>query len=452
MYPLTYYSFATAQTLSIFKQLLRFERLPLGIQHQEQRKQISRLLMHAWQHSHFWRDRLSGSGFNPNNHHNFEISEIPILTRANLQSNFEQLRARSPELINTEIATVSTSGSTGEPVRVEKSIFFQGPLENALALIDLRWHKRDPAKSIAFIGFGAKDKSLTSWGGIYHELGWNGPYKIRAIENRNTQEHLDWLIKTQPDYLKASPFLVEELAKLAMDNAMRLKINQVISMSERVSPVQRRLAFEVFGAKIIDRYSCEETGMMALQCPLHDHLHVLSAGSHLEIVNEFGRQCRIGEIGTVLVTNLYSYAMPIIRYDLGDLAEWGSPCDCGITLPVIKRLWGRKRHKAVGAGGYTFPMGFLGDELGKITNIKSFRIKQYLDNVLELEVVLAKTLSHEEKKVISDIFTRNGFSGVDLFMCVVDQIVWPSNRKREEFERIYSAYKPGNQGIVMRLE
>jgi phenylacetate-CoA ligase len=41
---------------------------------------------------------------------------------------------------------------------------------------------------------------------------------------------------------------------------------------------------------------------------------------------------------------MQSYAMPLIRYEIGDMAEWGPPCDCGITLPVLKRIWGRTSH------------------------------------------------------------------------------------------------------------
>jgi phenylacetate-CoA ligase len=67
------------------------------------------------------------------------------------------------------------------------------------------------------------------------------------------------------------------------------------------------------GSKIIDRYSCEETGYIALQCPRHNHLHVISPVTILEIIDESGNPCPPGKPGRVLVTGMQSFAMPLIR-------------------------------------------------------------------------------------------------------------------------------------------
>ena len=92
-----------------------------------------------------------------------------------------------------------------------------------------------------------------------------------------------------------------------------------------------------------DNYTSREVGYMALQCPEHDHYHVQSEGVYLEILDESGRQCRAGEVGRVVVTPLHNFAMPLIRYDVGDYAEVGEPCPCGRGLPVLTRILGRQQ-------------------------------------------------------------------------------------------------------------
>jgi phenylacetate-coenzyme A ligase PaaK-like adenylate-forming protein len=63
----------------------------------------------------------------------------------------------------------------------------------------------------------------------------------------------------------------------------------------------------------------------------------------LEIVDDAGRACAPGRAGRVVVTSLHNFATPLIRYELGDLAEFGAPCACGRSLPVISRVLGRSR-------------------------------------------------------------------------------------------------------------
>src|SRR5690606_19383274 len=111
--------------------------------------------------------------------------------------------------------------------------------------------------------------------------------------------------------------------------------------------------------------------------------------------------CPPGQVGRVLVTALHSFAMPLIRYDIGDLASWGEPCGCGITLPVIEKLWGRTRHQVRLPDGGSLPMAFIGDELGLINAIREFRIYQYADNSLEIQVAVNSTLSEDDEAAVT---------------------------------------------------
>jgi phenylacetate-CoA ligase len=74
---------------------------------------------------------------------------------------------------------------------------------------------------------------------------------------------------------------------------------------------------------------------MALQCPDHPHYHVLAENCLLELLDAAGRPARAGR---VVVTPLHNFATPLLRYDLGDEAEFGPPCACGRALPVLTRI------------------------------------------------------------------------------------------------------------------
>jgi len=78
--------------------------------------------------------------------------------------------------------------------------------------------------------------------------------------------------------------------------------------------------------------------------------------------------------------------MPLIRYEIGDIAEWGPACDCGIHLPVLKRIWGRDNQSIQTPDGrYRYVVLVAEDFLG-IAPLRDIRLRYYRDPVARLEV------------------------------------------------------------------
>ncbi|MES3007255.1 MAG: hypothetical protein V4751_05740 [Pseudomonadota bacterium] len=434
--PLRFYSPQASQLLLMVQQIRAYERLPSAEQTRLQQTQLFALLSHAWQHSPWWQARLKNAGFDPTAPTLDAFQHLPPLTRSDIQSSFAKLRARTPDMQEADIIVSTTSGSTGVPVQVEKDMRIYGQIYAAISWMEGLWHQRDARKKIAVLAVNVKDGSTSSWGGMYEVMDMHGPNVTRSLISGDMESHLAWLQAERPDYLKCSPMVASELAQLAIAKGITLPIRQIISQWERTTARHRELCLQAFGAVIIDRYSCEEAGWLALPCPSHQNLHVVSASVLLEIVDDTGLPCPPGKVGRVLITSLHSTAMPIIRYDIGDLAEWGEPCGCGMTLPVIKQLRGRIRHQVHRHDGSLLPMAFLGDELGVIKAIGEFRILQYTGNELEIQIKWASRPSDKDIQAIIKSFVDNGLGGLPLQIKSVAQIAWELGRKREEFTRL----------------
>src|SRR5215510_10900500 len=86
---------------------------------------------------------------------------------------------------------------------------------------------------------------------------------------------------------------------------------------------------------------------MALQCPDHEHYHVQTECILLEVLDTHGGPCAPGRAGLVVATPRHAFAMPLVRYVVGDYAEVGPPCPCGRGLPVLARIMGRTRNRLV---------------------------------------------------------------------------------------------------------
>jgi phenylacetate-CoA ligase len=122
------------------------------------------------------------------------------------------------------------------------------------------------------------------------------------------------------------------------------RLREARTFAEALPEDLRALCRAAWNVKLCDVYSAEEAGYIALQCPDHEHYHVQSENLIVEVIDERGEPCRAGEMGRVVVTTLTSFAMPLIRYEIGDYAVAGAPCPCGRGLPVIERVLGGTRN------------------------------------------------------------------------------------------------------------
>ena len=114
-------------------------------------------------------------------------------------------------------------------------------------------------------------------------------------------------------------------------------------MSEALTPDTRARCEARFGVPVVDTYSAEEVGYIALQCPSGPRYHVAAESVLVEVLRDDDTACAPGEIGRVVVTELHNFATPLVRYELGDYAEVGEPCPCGRGLPTLNRIYGRRR-------------------------------------------------------------------------------------------------------------
>jgi phenylacetate-CoA ligase len=152
-------------------------------------------------------------------------------------------------------------------------------------------------------------------------------------------EKARWLHRCDPDYLLTYPSNLTALVPAMREAGLRLtRLREIVTMAELLPPETRTLVREAWGVPIRDTYSAKEVGYMALQCPEHEHLHVQSEVALVEVLDETGRPCTPGQIGRVIVTPLHNFAMPLIRYEIGDYSEVGPPCACGRGLPVLTRV------------------------------------------------------------------------------------------------------------------
>jgi len=116
--------------------------------------------------------------------------------------------------------------------------------------------------------------------------------------------------------------------------------------------LMRETIQRVFRAPVFNRYGSREVGDIACECEAHQGLHVCPVTHYVEILREDGTPARPGEVGEIVVTSLTNYAMPLIRYRIGDMGAWAEKdCSCGRNWPLLKEVTGRVTDSFVSASG-----------------------------------------------------------------------------------------------------
>jgi phenylacetate-CoA ligase len=372
--------------------LARTERLPLHELASYQQTLLRRLVQHAYDRAPFYRERLHCLFAADGKIDLSRWNDVPILRRDNVARHRDGLRVRDLQAEYGEIAEPWTSGSTGAPLQVATNgLLLQ--VANALLTRTARRFGMDTARPLAVIRLPAHvpiepypdGNSRSGWSGTdpgtpYYELDVTTPAALQ----------IEWLSRRKPSYLHTLPSGALGIAFAVSSAAGReLGIKTVLMYGETVPEGTRAFIFERLGARAAAIYACEEIGHIASECEAAPHYHVAAESALVEIVDEQGRDVRPGERGRVIVTGLYNYAMPFIRYELGDFALAGaSSCLCGRSLPVITRIEGRARNAFLFRDGTrVWPRTFMVDAMRPFVAFSRFQLVQRDFERLEMRVI-----------------------------------------------------------------
>ena len=367
---------------------------------EQQFRQLRLLIAHATANVPHYRDHLMHAGVSALEHITPEtFLRWPVQDKRDLQSDAQRFEATSMPAGHGEWRLVTTSGSSGEPLRAattDAAIFVQ----HALVLRSQLWYGFDFRRKHAFIRmFGASER-FPDWGPPANAVFRTGP-STQASHTDDHSAQLEWICREKPVYLKAHAVTIRAiLEESRRSGRVPEGMRAIIVFGAMLPHGTRELARELWHAALFDVYSASEVGSIAFQCPDHAGLHVQSEHVYVEVLRDDGSPCAPGESGRVIVTDLHNFAMPLIRYELRDHARLAGPCPCGRGLPVLEEILGRSGQIAVDPSGRRF-LGHL--NLGFWTTVAPIiqrQVVQHTPSKLELRYVAHRDLSADEKSEI----------------------------------------------------
>lgn len=337
------------------------------------------------------------------------IDQWPALTKNIIRSNFEDLK--DPELESRNHWLHASGGSTGKPIYVvhddmfgawanatrkfAAKAIFGGPFTNQVIL----WGcEEDMSSSSHDCNDGG---SLKSW--LLKKMG----LKTSTFNSYNlTAEKLAACAKTiieqKPDFIFGYAASIFQLAKYMDANGIRVKKAPKVVMltAQTCYPYMREMIDKVFRCYICNHYGSREVGPVIWESAAGD-LCVCDKFDYVEVVDDNNRPLPPGQEGRILVTTLHNYAMPLIRYDIGDRGIAGEPVIVnGRKFSTIQKIIGKVTEDFIGDRGQL---------VSGIAFTKVFFFRDWLDEYqivqkkLDLVEILYVPFSDVEKKEFNEI-------------------------------------------------
>lgn len=336
-----------------YHQILRETRE--GIPPETTERQLRRMLDHCRRHVPYYTQIMHEAGDGWLEDPKAYLARLPILTRELVRINFDDLT--SDDLGNRRWHFNTSGGSTGEPVR-----FIQ----------DREYETRAGAVKLLFprlVGYEVGEAEVKLWGSHRDIANASADLRARLLGRLSNTTMLDGfemapeqmrhyvsvLNTVRPRLITAYADAMFELARFAERECLEIRPQSaIITSAGMLLPFMREKIETVFRCRVYNKYGSREVGDVACERPGLPGMWVAPWGSYLEIVDDEGELVPDGCEGDVLVTCLTNFAMPLIRYRIGDrgtLAPSGEQEASGRGNQVVAEIFGRSTSMFRGKGG-----------------------------------------------------------------------------------------------------
>jgi len=371
-------------------------------------QQLGLVARHAAQHSKQFRARLKAARLSPDDLATPQgLQRLPVMRRRDIQVAGAELFCSEVPKGHVPLAENRTSGSTGEPVTIKRTAVNQLDWL-AMTMREHLWQGRDFSGRLAAIR-----ANISQYG---ERDDWGPPASLLFRTGRSVgipivtdiARQFEMLRAFQPDNLLVYPSNLDALAGHARERGLSLPgLTHIRTIGETLSPRIRDEAKATFAARLSDCYSSQEAGYIALECPDSGLYHVMAETLIVEILNDAGATCRVGEVGRVTVTDLHNFATPLIRYDIGDYAEAGAACRCGRGLPTLARVLGRERNLILMPDGRRFWPLTGGRDFRDVAPVSQFQLIQHDRERIEARLVVETPLTPAQEAAVRALIEKS---------------------------------------------
>ncbi len=364
------------KTFRYWAGLERTQWLPRAQIEEIQFQALRRLVEHAYQHCRYYRQTWDQLGVQPSQLKTpADIGRWPVIDRDTIREHREAMRDPSAKLI-----TKATGGSSGVPLQFDLD-HESNDRRNAAWHRGYGWAGAEPGSrqlSLWGVPLGERSTRARIKDSLYHAL-----YRRRIV---SCFDSVDLAARfaaevdhRRPDVIVAYTNPLYEVSRVFKSTGRTLghRPRAIVVGAEKLHGFQRKEIEAAFGAPVFETYGSREFMLIGAECERHNGLHQTSEHLLVEVLDDDGAPTPDGEEGNVVITDLYNYGMPFVRYANGDRAIAGfAQCECGRGLPLLRQVVGRRLDMLVATDGRAIPGEFFPHLVKDFPSVRRFQVVQ----------------------------------------------------------------------------
>lgn len=387
---------------------------PPEVIHARQLAAVQQQLWHAWNTVPYYRAAWTKAGVHPSDVRTLaDLAAFPILTKADIRRHHRDLLSSAYDIRRCRVKT--TSGSTGVPLTIY--------CDDAA----MHWKAACTIRSDQWSGYRLGQRVAKVWGNPeYRHFGLKGRLRNyffdRAIyldtlqlTNERIAAFARAIRRHRPGLIFGHAHSLYLLAStLQKSGWLDIRPNGIIATAMILHDWQRAVIEEVFGGPVTNRYGCEEVSLIACECEYHHGLHINADSLYTEVTRD----------GHLLLTDFVNRAMPLIRYQVGDVVVPSSRrCPCGRGLPLLERIEGRDADYVVTPAGHLISGISLTENFANlIPGTAQVQIVQESITQLRIRLVADDGFNETSRAKVAELVHRTFGTGVHHEVELVDAI------------------------------
>ncbi len=375
---------------------------------------VQKQLWHAWNTVPYYRAAWTKAGVHPSDVRELtDLAAFPILTKADIRRHHRDLLSSACDIRRCRVKT--TSGSTGVPLTIY--------CDDAA----MHWKAACTIRSDQWSGYRLGQRVAKVWGNPeYRHFGLKGRLRNYFFDRAIYLDTLQLTDERIAAFARAirrhRPGLIfghaHSLYLLACTLQKRglldIRPNGIIATAMMLHDWQRVVIEEVLGCPVTNRYGCEEVSLIACECEYHHGLHINADSLYTEVTRD----------GHLLLTDFVNSAMPLIRYQVGDVVVPSlRRCRCGRGLPLLERIEGRDADYVVTPAGHLISGISLTENFANlIPGTAQVQIVQESITQLRIRLVADDGFNETSRAQVAELVYRTFGAGVHHEVELVDAI------------------------------
>lgn len=369
-----------------------------------QRQKLTALVQHCSKHVPYYRELFKERGLNAGH-----VEELETLRQSQIIISKKIVREAGDALIaetsdKRRLFQMATGGSTGVPG------FFYKSLDTTCRRQAIKYRAEE------WIGKQIGTPTTLIWGrlpsskphvrAVRFAYWWYQNYQFLSafdIGPEQLEQYLERMNRFGPEFIESYVTAVVLMARFLSSRKLSppRSLKGVLVGAEQLMDEQREIIEAGFGCPAYNRYGSTEFTNIAAECTHRKGLHINTDHILVEVIDDQGRPV-VDQLGEIVVTDLDSLDMPLLRYRIGDRGILSSErCPCGLPFPMLKSINGRVSDRLVTRAGREIHDTFLVHALMRIPHVARFQVIQKAINLIHVNLEIDGSAPRET--IVADV-------------------------------------------------